>query len=190
MNDTEIIERLQNTVTTDATLKMLWIEKQWRLAAINFLTGKISSQEDREDIASIAFYKFYENIVQDKFKGSSSLKTYFIGIVKNTWLKHLRAREKDLRNLSANEIFYNNYGEYRSYLDQVITEETIKALDEALRKLGGICEQILRMRGRSLPYKKIIEIIPSFSSVKSLASRKRKCQEKIKKIIQETSSLG
>ncbi len=110
-----------------------------------FIRGKVSSQEDAEDLLSEVFIKvgrFYDKYDPEK----SSVSTWIFSIARNTVIDHYR-RQKDLSELPEDipaEI---------SLDDDLIEEEMLETLAEALEKMEPEYRDLVVLhyyKGRSL----------------------------------------
>jgi RNA polymerase sigma factor (sigma-70 family) len=139
--DEQIIEAICGKETErNKALKHLFSDQGWQALTIRFLTSKGADPKDAEDIFQDTFIIFDRNIRQGKFKGNSSLKTYFLSIVKRRWWQVLSKKrpqgalqtEKEKQGTDDVETLF-------------ITREQRQLFDQALSHIGERCQLILKL---------------------------------------------
>lgn len=111
-----------------------WVYDSCYSIVAKLISDQGGTQEDAEDVFQEGMMILYQNILSQKFKGDSSIKTYFISICKNVWFGMYKKRVKD--DKLAKEL-------------QTHPDDTkpmrydIKALREIINTLSGDCARIL-----------------------------------------------
>jgi len=140
LTDQDIISGIKDEPSRDRTLFAVFRLLDWQGAAIAFVRQRGGAEEDGKEVAQHALIAFDRNIRNDRYEGRSSLKTYFLAIVKFQWLKHLE-RNKE-RPLPQPELLE---AEEESVEVAYISEEYRQTFSEALAQIGGRCKKILEL---------------------------------------------
>lgn len=138
--DQQIIDGIKDANARDKTLYAVFHLLGWRGAAIAFVKKYGGNEQDGEEIASDALIAFDYNIRHDRFEGRSSLKTYFLSIVRNRWLKHLRKHRPDV--LPETELPADTDD---SVEEVFVKEEYWEVFKLALEQTGERCKKILEL---------------------------------------------
>lgn len=157
----------------------LYFLRKWREKAIAHVLKNKGNEQDGEDQAQNAFIAFERNIRKEKFRGESSLDTYFFSIIKLQWLKKLRDR-KPLDELQAEHLDELE----ESVEEHYINEEKKHYLNIALEQIGERCKVILLMQkvGHSLAE---IAQKTGLSSTTMAKKEAYRCKERFRKFIAE-----
>lgn len=138
--DQQIISGIKDANSRDKTLYTVFHLLGWRGAAIAFVRKYGGNEQDGEEIASDALIAFDYNIRHDRFEGRSSLKTYFLSIVRNRWLKHLRKHSPEM--LPETEL----PGDMDDSVEEVFVKEEYREVFKlALEQTGERCKKILEL---------------------------------------------
>ncbi len=93
--DAELIEAIKTDGSRrDAALKVFLEDEVLKAWIIGIARRYKGTLEDGEELFSETARIFAQNIVDEKFRGESSLKTYFVGIAQKEWLNMYRKKER------------------------------------------------------------------------------------------------
>ncbi len=178
MTDNEIILRIRDK--DESILSQTY--QRYRKEFIRWLGKKYRCpEEDAEEIYQLAFFTFYDQILTGKLTHIvSSIKTYLFGIGKNKFYQHQRQKVR-YQELPPEIMGMEDASE------EEWQEREMKCLkiEEALKKLGDPCQQILVMKiyeNRSMEY--ITEKL-GYKNAATTKNQKYKCQERLKKILEQ-----
>ena len=130
---------LGSTSERNNALHHIFTDLSWKSMAIKYVHSKGGNEQDGEDVFQEAIILFDRNIRQHRFKGDSSLQTYFFAIVKWYWWGQFRKRrpQEEVTQLKEEQIEGPDA--------QLISQEKKHYLREALKQLGNRCQQILEL---------------------------------------------
>jgi RNA polymerase sigma factor (sigma-70 family) len=137
--------------------------------------------DDREDILQDTRRRVFENLLRERFRGDSSLKTYVIQIAKHVCIeflrRNIRARADDLDGLDLED-------EGPSPEVQLAAKERERLAKEALSQMPGGCRELFAMIFvERLPYDEIaVRLGVRPGTVKSRASR---CRAHLRKYMKQ-----
>ena len=178
--DDEIEKGIQaGGAAREKALYHVFFQQDWKGAATHFVVQNGGYEPDGDDIAQKAFVLFENNVRLGKFKGQSSLKTYFLAIARYQWYKELKRRRP------TEELQPEQYEEGGGNVeDSYISQEKKEFLGKALAKLSERCQEVLRRQrlGESL------EAIARAVGLSSAAMAKKeayRCRMRLRKFIDE-----
>ena len=178
--DDEIEKGIQaGGAAREKALYHVFFQQDWKGAAIIFVLQNGGYEPDGDDIAQKAFVLFENNVRLGKFKGQSSLKTYFLAIARYQWYKELKRRRP------TEELQPEQYEEGGGDVEEnYISQEKKEFLGKALAKLSKRCQEVLRRQrlGESL------EAIARAVGLSSAAMAKKeayRCRMRLRKFIDE-----
>lgn len=146
------------------------------------------SQERVFDAYHDTFIVVLNDIRKQKFRGDSTLKTYFSRIFNNKCIDHFRKNTTtksrvhtwtdDLEKVSNHEAGQN----IQKYLEQTELLDNLKA---ELRKLGKACQQIILDYAFGYSFAEIaIRLTPPMKNAQTVKSKKSQCMKKLMQQIQ------
>ena len=140
--DDEIVQAVKSAdISREKALYHLYFTKDWKGLAENYVMKNGGNKEDGEDLAQTAMTLFDRNVREGKYRGDSSMKTYFLSIVKFQWYKTLRSiRPTDELKV---EHFEETGGDVE---DTLIRSELKEYLEKALGNIGERCKKILLLQ--------------------------------------------
>ncbi|GAA4293092.1 RNA polymerase sigma factor [Aestuariibaculum suncheonense] len=100
----------------------------------------LKSQEKGKDIAQEAFVKLWQKD-SEEFSSEKALQAYLYVLVKNACISQIR-KEKNIFNTSIDE---GLTVVEKSFLNEILREETYKLLHEAINELSPQAEQVVRL---------------------------------------------
>lgn len=166
----------------DAALCYLFNEDNWFNRVRNYVVGQGGTVEDGEDVFQETVILFDRNIRQGRFKGESSLQTYFFGISKWYWVTERRKQKTFTELNDAHESFDED-------IDfQLIEAENREILTSILSKIGEKCKALLLLTGIAT-HKEIAEI-KGYSSGEIAKKEVYRCRERLRSLIEQEPHLN
>ena len=140
--------------------------------------------EAREDMIQEVRKRLYENLLNDRFRGGSTLKTYVIQMAKYVAIEHLRRK---IRN-RADDIEEMEVADHAPGPELLLaSSERERLFREAMARLPDRCRELFELIfGEELPYEDTAErlgIAPG--TVKSRAWR---CRETLLKTLKKAAT--
>lgn len=138
-NDTGLIRSLRSDLNPDEAIRFLY-RTQYKITAA-YIRQNSGTPEDAEDIFQEVVMAFIEIVKKDKFRGESSVGTFFYALTRNIWLNELNKRGKSkLRE----EKFEKGKETTSLDVNHLIADRELKAeLMTLVDKLGETCKKIL-----------------------------------------------
>lgn len=173
--DQQWIQSLQNGQT--ATLDVIYL--QYKEGFIDFAKRYPVADDVVRDVYQDSIIILYENIIHGKLDQlKSSIKTYLYAIGKYKIFAYLKA-ESQHEELQGDDLL-----EDISLFELDTAEDRIKLLQQAYRKLGPKCQDVLKLfyyEGLKL---EDIKVRLSYDSKNTVKSQKSRCLKQLKKMIQ------
>jgi len=176
MSDNDIIAQIsaRNQKVTSQTYQkyrnefVRWMKKKYRCP-----------EEDARELYQITFFAFYDKVISGKLTHlTHSIKTYLFGIGKNKF--HSFQRDNARYEYEMNEGYLSSYERQLFRPDR---EEKYQQLEQAVKKLGTSCQQILLMHyyeNRDMQY---ITDQLNYKNASTTKSQKYKCMERLRKML-------
>lgn len=177
LTDNDLIPMLKSSDKTirNKALKDLYRVNYPRIAT--HIKNNSGNPEDAEDIFQDGLIALYQQVTNGTFQGNSSLNTYLFSICKNLWLKRLR---KSSTSKEGFELDPEIATDENLAIDDLIADETTKALADLLDKLKGDCKKILLL----FYYEKrrMVEIakIMGFANDQVAKNKKNRCLKELR----------
>jgi RNA polymerase sigma factor (sigma-70 family) len=138
-NETDIINSIKDGNTREAMLYTLFEKKGWKADAIAWAMQHGAPREIAEEVAIDALIGLDRAIRNGNFEERSSLKTYFLKIVKFQWFKRASRQGK----IKTQELLENMSPE-EDPLD-LPSEIEQQAYEQVLSQIGERCKQLLTL---------------------------------------------
>jgi RNA polymerase sigma factor (sigma-70 family) len=138
-NETDIINGIKDGNTREAMLYTLFEKKGWKADAIAWAMQYGAPKEIAEDVAIDAMIGLDRAIRNGTFKERSSLKTYFLTIVKFQWFKRASRQEK-----TKTQELLENMSPAENPVD-LPSEAEKQAYEQALSQIGERCKRLLTL---------------------------------------------
>ena len=182
MNERQVIKQLRNRNTQ--ALKLVY--DKYRTAFINWAGAKYSNvgRVVIEDVYSEAILDFYENVVKDKYRRQSSLKTYIFTLGRNKLVNIIKKRivhqtkEPEIIIETENRAIMNPEGAH-------FISENAKIVKELMNELCNDCREVLTLfYFHELSMSKIAEKM-GYKNANVAKSKKNVCFKKLAKLVQK-----
>ncbi|HMU46055.1 MAG TPA: sigma-70 family RNA polymerase sigma factor [Chitinophagaceae bacterium] len=183
--DQELISNIQAGIRLDGAIRELY-RGYFDMVRI-YVVNNSGNQQDAEDIFQDVIVSFIDIIQKNKFRGESSLKTFFYSLSRHTWLNELKRRgraqareEKYERGKDTMEFDTSHF-----IADRERKQEVIRLVDE----LGEACKKILMMfYYENLSMKEILESM-HYENEQVVRNKKYKCLKQLEQMINEHPEL-
>ncbi|KYP13197.1 sigma-70 family RNA polymerase sigma factor [Flavihumibacter sp. CACIAM 22H1] len=151
-----------------------------------FIRTKGASTEAAADIFQETVLVFIDAIRQNRFNGSSTVKSYLFGIAKNLWLEEIRSTE---RRTKRQQIFHQSAPTTELADARLFHKEMRTNWLQAFDAIGAVCKAILLgFYYEKLPMRELLEKV-SFASEQALRNKKSKCMKSLKDYLKNNPSL-
>ena len=160
------------------------VQELYRLhfeSVVYYLKGLGCIEEDAQDIFQESILILIEQVQQDKFKGDSSVKTYFTGIARNLYLNTIRSKT---RRSSREELYVqeNSDAEPDAH-HRIFSRENSEKLNQLFEAIGEPCKKILSgYYFLNMPMKQLL-LITHYDNEQVLRNKKAKCMRHLKDLI-------
>ena len=184
-SDPELLNAIRDKSTINNAIRFIY--QSYFDTISSFITNNSGSRQDAEDIFQEVVLTFSEIVKKDKFRGESSIKTFFVALARNTWLNELKKRGRSqLRDV----VFEKGRDEAEPDVTQQIAEmETRKELMGLLEQLGEGCKKILVMfYYEELSVKEMLEHLP-YENEQVVRNKKYKCLQQLTELIKENPAV-
>jgi RNA polymerase sigma factor (sigma-70 family) len=179
-NDDSIIAALlKNNI--EAAVEALY--EQYFDEVIEYIVFRGGLEDDGADIFQESILGLIDLIKDGKFRGESSIKTILFAIVRNSWHKDLRTRE---RRRKREELYSMHESESWDSIPENIPMNNIYVL---LERIGETCKNILigfYFENKSM--RMLLEEF-DFKNEQVLRNRKGLCMKKLKELLMEDKAL-
>lgn len=145
------------------------------------------SEADADDVFQDAMLSFVNTVKAGKFRGDSSIKTFFVSIARHIWFNEIRSRQRrENRHLQVVQLS-----------DQVTPETPANvintsshSLQNVFDQIGDICRKILiGFYYKQLNMRQLLQQF-DFENEQVLRNKKSKCLKKVKEIIAVNPALA
>lgn len=138
------------------------------------------SDEEARDAYTEAFLSVVNQIIDRRFRGDSSIKTYLSRIFRNKCVD--QHRKNSTVKVEWVETFPEIGDESRDFLRELMGKEDLENLKRQMVHVGERCREILMFSGLGFSPKEIAEKM-GFKTPRSASSQRYKCLEKLKTLI-------
>ncbi len=142
-----------------------------------FVVANSGSASDAADLFQETMIVIFQKVRNDDLNLRSSFKSFFFGVIRKLWLKHLevnRRRQHQEKSYSGDMDVFQVTDDLYSAYDQAIIRQLIL---KYYNKLGAKCQQILELYAHKMPVKDIAEKLGCSESL--VKKRKFECKEKL-----------
>jgi len=177
--DSGLIQVLRSDANPDDAIRHLY-RTQYNLASA-YIKQNSGTEEDAEDIFQEVILVFIEIVKQDKFRGESSIGTFFYALTRNIWLNELKKRDKSKQR---EEIFEKSKDEVIMDVSHFIANRELKAdLMKVVDKLGENCKKILiAFYFENLAMKEILKSL-DYENEQVVRNKKYKCLKQLEQML-------
>jgi RNA polymerase sigma factor (sigma-70 family) len=127
----------------------------------------------------------WQKVNSDALQLTVKLGTYLLAIAKNKWLAELRKRKK----ISPQDIDENITNGNPSSLEELVTEEKVEFVRNALNMLQPICKKLLLLYYFEEKNMREIAKILNLANADVAKSKKYQCKKSLEELLKEKMSL-
>ncbi len=161
----------------------LYSDEKIRNWAHKYCRNQGGRPEDMEDVFQDAIIILDRNLREGRFEGGSTLKTYFISIIKWSWVSYQR-KQKPVAELKTEQIDSAVASIEKQYLE----EERKALIDLAIAELGEHCQQLLKLYKLDYSMKEIKDRL-GISSPNLAKKQAFNCRKKLKAVFLNNPGL-
>jgi len=174
-SDKKIILDLRSGDRQAVNRALKYLYSSYYKMSVNIIKSNSGNEYEAADVFQDALISFYENVLREKFRGESTIKTYLYSVVRNLWLTRLSKNKRmvDMENQR------NNLKLVVDEKDHFDKEQPENLLKEIISKTGENCKEILRLYYYENKSMKEITQILNFSNENSAKTQKYKCMKKL-----------
>jgi RNA polymerase sigma factor (sigma-70 family) len=184
--DSMILAVLRSDNAPDEVIRRMY-RSQFGIVA-SYIKQNNGTAEDAEDIFQEALLSFIEMIRKDKFRGESSIGTFFYAIARNTWLNELKKRG---RSKLRDEKFEKAKDTTEMDVSHYMVHRELKAnLMRTIDSLGETCKKILlAFYYENLAIKDILQNL-QYENEQVVRNKKYKCLKQLEQMIATDTQLA
>ena len=101
-----------------------------------------------EDLLSETFLKAIQSL--PRYRGESTVKTWLLGIARNTWLQELGSRRQAVEYNDLLEVYVGE-----GMIDPLLTRQAVARVGELLQQKEERARRVVSMRVDGIPYQEI-----------------------------------
>jgi len=140
--DNSLVSMIKSEKPEERRDALTYIYKKYFQNIRSLVTRNSGSSTDAEDIFQEGVVILYENILQGKYKGRSSIMTYLYVICRNTWLKKIQKRRLPIVNIM--ELYNRDRGfDISEETGSELTPDCHQQIKAALDKLDPDSKRLL-----------------------------------------------
>jgi len=173
-----------NSLERENALRIIYQANKEKVCS--YIRSNSGREEEAKDMFQETIIAFYENVLNNKFKGDSTISTYLYSIARFKWLNQIKKNNirmhHDTETINTEEF-------YKSPLASIIDKEKKDSVLEVLENLGTSCKKLLI---ESIYHNKSMKEITQqgdYSSEQIVRNKKYKCLKKLKELLIEKPQL-
>lgn len=141
--DEQLLQMIRGSEQERANaLKAFFTDQQLRASVIRKIQQKGGSANDAQDAFQEGFKAFYRHLLNGKFEGRSSLRTFFVGICIRCWLDGLKKSFYQRTTFTDKEETLDE--EYQHTPEtRMMGQERKNQLQKVLELLGDRCKKVI-----------------------------------------------
>lgn len=167
---------LGNASQRESLFKYLYEDSGWRNWLIQYVCNENGNVQAAEDVFQETVILFDRNIRENRFRGDSSLQTYFLSIGKQYWFN----RQRSMKPQPLVEQPEQPHQETPENL-YLITERQ-NTINEIIEQIGEPCKKVLSLYKLSLSNEEIAKEL-GLSSPELAKKYAYRCREKFKAFV-------
>jgi RNA polymerase sigma factor (sigma-70 family) len=167
----------------ELVFKYFYQNSGYRSWVIDYVCSNQGDLASAEDVFQEAVIILDRSIRENKYEGSSSIKTYFFGIAKQYWFNQRRRMNKTI-HLEIPD----GPDQSLSIEDNLLQEDIRNLIDDILLKIGEQCKKVLSLYKLSLSNKEISAEL-GLSSPELAKKYTYRCREKFKAYVLKRADL-
>jgi RNA polymerase sigma factor (sigma-70 family) len=188
LKDSEIIEGIRSgsQSTRNKVFHYLYHKEDlWKkVRGIVFPLG--ASENDMHELFQYGLIVLDRKIREDGFQLSSSLDTYFCGVIKNKWKYDQYARKKNTSLISIDEVSFESR-EGVEYL-KLFNQESKNILWKIIEKMNNRCKELLPKWALGVSGEELCKEF-GFSDISQAKKESYRCRQKLKEYVNSVPGL-
>jgi RNA polymerase sigma factor (sigma-70 family) len=174
--DARILDMLRHG--DEEALVMLYRSNQKPVTA--FVLRNSGTEDDAKDMLQEALVVLWERVRSGRFKYEAKLDTFVFATVKNMWMRRLFRKRHEV---SANQSGDERPDDALSALEEMITREESRMIQDALDELGEPCRKLLLLfYWEELPMDEIAASL-GFANAETAKSKKYQCKKALQSLV-------
>lgn len=166
-------------------LKFFFMDQALELEVIeSILTNKGANREDAQDAYQDSFAIFQRQVKSGKFKGDSSLRTFFIGICQRRWLDLKRKSFVTKVSLVDEQTIFEKPAE-KSPESILEGQQRLQLLRKLLGALSPICHQIMWLKANGYRLREIMDKLDLSGNYDTLRNKSKTCMKALRERFRE-----
>jgi len=181
--DRKIIECIKNRQNEKA-LSYLYSHTLKKVRS--YIIYNSGSTDDANDIFQDAVIIFFKAVIENKFDTKCDVDAFIFTISRNLWINNAKRKQKLVHNDIQN---YPELTDYEDHLENLISRETLQAIDLAYSKLEETCRKVLRFVAYEKLSMKEIKEKMGYTSENVAKTTHYRCKQSLFKIIKSDKNL-
>lgn len=175
--DRAVIERIRRN--DRRVLGELFVD--YEKLIVNHIRANGGNLDDAQDILQETIIVLWQNVISGKFELTSKISTYLVAVAKNKWLVELRRRKRLVDDNPVQQMTDGN----PSLLEQMVDDEHLERVRQALDQIQPICKQILLLFYFEERSMEEIAKMMNFSNMNVAKSKKYQCKKALQEVISQ-----
>jgi RNA polymerase sigma factor (sigma-70 family) len=182
LNDKEILKAIR-TGNNEWVLSNLYKEILPRIK--KFIMGNSGSEDDAKDIFQDTVMIFYNQVKLNKFDESKEIGGFMYSVARNLWINKAK-RDNRMVNIKDMEA---KTEPAMDALDDLITEEKAKAIEEVMDQIGEECKKLLKYSIYDKLSLKEIAVKMGYSSEAVAKTYNYRCKQKLVNLVKDNTHI-
>ena len=162
----------------DLVLRALYKEELPKVK--HYVISNSGKEEEAEDIFQDAVLVLYKQVRKNKFDPRYDVGAFLYSVARNLWINKAK---RDKRQVRLDEGFQAHVEDEAHFMDEMISEERQRTIDDILDRIGKRCKQLLIYSiFEKLSMKEICEKM-GFSTENAAKTRNYKCKQKLIELV-------
>ncbi len=159
--------------------------RQFHPSVLAMVIAQGGTEEDANDVFQDSMLSFVQTVKAGKFRGESSIKTFFISIARHLWMNELRSRQRRQQR-------HENYMQTSDHWQAPPAGSVVcqsKGIETVFEHIGEVCRQLLL--GFYFEKKSMRQLLEAFNydNEQVLRNKKSKCLKKAKELLASDTLL-
>lgn len=150
-----------------------------------YIQNKGGGLDDAKDVFQEALIVIYKKAKEDTLELKSQFFTYLMGVCKYIWLNIRKKKSNNTVTLKYEDTLRLKDS---SIEQKIIEQERYNVYERNFIKLGDLCQKVLKLFFDRKSMDEIAKAI-GYETAHSVRTKKYKCQEELKKLIQEDNQF-
>lgn len=182
LNDQDILRAIR-TGADDVVLHTLYKEILPRVR--RYILSNSGSEEDAKDIFQDAVVILFRYVKLNRFDESKDVGGFIYAVSKNLWITKVKRSQRfvKLNNLDIQS------DKSMDVLNDMISEEKSKAIEEVLDKIGEECKQLLKYSIYDKMSLKEIAVKMGYSNEGVAKTYNYRCKQKLVKLVKDNAYI-